>query len=98
MVGQQETVLNSRRSGGIPPVVSGPLLIRTRKRPGVLSELANVRNIESEEKIKNFDNAVEVLLLKALFLQTLKIISNCYWPAFLCEVLVNYASNMIRIR
>ena len=27
-----------------------------------------------------------------------KIISNCYLPAFLGEVLVNYASNMIRIR
>ena len=27
-----------------------------------------------------------------------KIISNCCLPAFLREVLVNYASNMIRIR
>ena len=53
------------------------------------------------EKIENFDNAVEFLLSKTL-LQTLisnwNIISNCCLPAFLPEVWVNYASNMIRIR
>ena len=53
------------------------------------------------EKIENFDNAVEFLLSKTL-LQTLisnwNIISNCCLPAFLPEVWVNYASNMICIR
>ena len=53
------------------------------------------------EKIENFDNAVEFYLLKTL-LQTLisnwNIISNCCLPAFLPEVRVNYASNMICIR
>ena len=74
------------------------LLIRARKGPNILFELANVRNIESLEKINNFDNAIEFLFLEALFVQTLKIISNCCLHAFLREVLVNYASNMICIR
>ena len=57
------------------------------------------------EKTENFDNAVEFLLLKALFyklwsliMSNWKIVSNCCFHAFLSEVLVNYASNMIRIR
>ena len=50
-----------------PSGVAGLPLIQTRKGPDILLELANVRNVESEEKIKNFDNAVEFLLLKALF-------------------------------
>ena len=49
------------------PSVAGPQLIQTRKGPDILLELGNVRNIDSEEKIKNFDNAIEFLLLKALF-------------------------------
>ena len=74
-------------------------LIRTCKGPDILLELAYV------QKIENFDNALEFLLLKVLFYQfwsliisNWKIISNCCLPAFLREVLVNYASNMIRIR
>ena len=57
------------------------------------------------ETIENFDNVVEFLLLKALFYKfwslissNWKVISNCCLPAFLREVLVNYGSNMIRIR
>ena len=57
------------------------------------------------EEIENSDNAVEFLLLKALFYKLLsliisnwKVISNCCLPGLFCEVLVNYASNMIRIR
>ena len=56
-------------------------------------------------EVSNFDNAVESLLLKTLFYKLLsliisnwKLISNCCLPTFLGEVLVNYASNMIRIR
>ena len=45
----------------------GPPLIQTYKGPGILLQLANVQNIESEEKIKSFDNAAEFLILKALF-------------------------------
>ena len=58
-----------------------------------------------KKKNENFDNAVEFLRLKAfcyklwtLIISNWKIISNCCLPAFLREVLVNYASNMIRIR
>ena len=60
---------------------------------------------EVKKKIENFDNAVEFLLIKGLFskLQSLiisnwKIISNFCLAAFLREVLLDYASNMIRIR
>ena len=50
-------------------------------------------------KFENFDNALEFLLLKALFNKLWSlIISNCCLPAFLREVLVNYASNKVRIR
>ena len=50
-------------------------------------------------KFENFDNALEFLLLKALFNKLWSlIISNCCLPAFLREVLVNYASKTIRIR
>ena len=56
-------------------------------------------------EVSNFDNAVESLLLKTLFYKLLsliisnwKLISNRCLPTFLGEVLVNYASNMIRIR
>ena len=57
------------------------------------------------ETIENFDNVVEFLLLKALFyklyslmISDWNIISNWGLPAFLREVLVNYPSNMIRIK
>ena len=57
------------------------------------------------QKIKNFDNAVEILLLKTLFyklwsliISNWKITYDCCFPTFLGEVFVNYASNMIRIR
>ena len=60
---------------------------------------------EVKKKIEKFDNAVEFLLIKGLFskLQSLiisnwKIISNFCLAAFLREVLLDYASNMIRIR
>ena len=57
------------------------------------------------ENIENFDNAVEFLVPKALFykhysliISYWKIISNYSLNAFLCKVMVNYASKMIRIR
>ena len=61
----------------------------------------------SSEKIENFGNAVEFLLIKALFdklwsliFSNWKIISNCILPALLFarEVLIDYVSNMIRMR
>ena len=73
------------------------LLIRTPKGRDIFFELATVRNIGSTEKIKNFDNSVHFLVLKALFLQALKIASNFYLTAFLRQQLVNYVNNMIRI-
>ena len=42
-------------------------LIRIPKEPGTLFELANIRDIKSQEQVKNFDNAVESLLFKTLF-------------------------------
>ena len=57
------------------------------------------------ENIENFDNAVEFLVLKALFckyysliISYWKIISNYSLHAFLWKVMVNYSSKMIRIR
>ena len=52
-----------------------------------MSQLAHVRDIQSQEKIEN-----------NLIISNWKIISNCCLPAFFREVLVNYASNMILIR
>ena len=40
----------------------------------------------------------KALFYKCFFFHNLKIISNFYLPAFLCEVLINYARNMTRIR
>ena len=39
-------------------------------RVDILFELVNVWNVVNLKKIKNFDNAVEFLLLKALFKKT----------------------------
>ena len=49
-------------------------LIRTHMRVDILFELVNVWNVVNLKKIKNFDNAVEFLLLKALFKKTENII------------------------
>ena len=43
-------------------------------RVDILFELVNVWNVVNLKKIKNFDNAVEFLLLKALFKKTENII------------------------
>ena len=57
------------------------------------------------EKIENFDNVVEFLLLKAFFykiesviISNWKIMRNCCLPAFPCKLLVNYTGNIIHIK
>ena len=59
-----------------------------------------LRNKISEVKKKNqeFWWCSRISSFNSTFSQTLKKISNFCFPVFLCEVLVNYVSNMVRIK
>ena len=64
----------------------------------VMDEIYEIGRFIEKFEDEYSKNCVASVKLWSLIISNWKIISNCCLPAFLREVLVNYASNMIRIR
>ena len=67
MVGRQEKFLNSRSSGGMPPRCLRPTVNSNTEGTRRFVRISKCLKYWKSRKIKNFHNAVEVLLLKVLF-------------------------------
>ena len=68
------------------------------KRKGTTGKIEPSKQFLLEEKLTFQKKISGVIFEHDTVISNWKIISNCSLPAFVWEVLVNYASNMIRIR